>query len=926
MDICTRPIGKLALLAAVFLFSVLPSRSQTNLITQPVDETKLTTLRGNTHPLARPEFDRGVAPTSLSMNHLLLVLKRSPAQEAALEKLLAEQQDRSSPNYHKWLTPAEFGQQFGASEQDIQKISSWLESHGFTVEKVANGRNLIDFSGTVGNVQAAFHTTIHRYVLANGEQHWANASDPQIPVALSPVIAGVNKLNDFRPKPMNHVIGEFKKSLRSAKSVPAAKPQFNYPGDCYGSSTNCYAVGPYDFATIYNVLPLWKAGTTGTGQNIAIVSDSDVFDSDYQDFRSLLGLPPLPGTGGTINRVLPTGSNPGVQNCQENSDEQEAILDVEWAGAVAPGAAIDLVISPSEPGASCSAVPNQPGFGFGGDYSAVYAIDNNIAPILSNSYGACELSLGSSQNAFYNTEWSQAASEGITVVVASGDEGSAGCDSYDTSGDETNIQPAEFGLEVNGFASTPYNVAVGGTDFNYANFKNPSQYWSTSNTTSGTTQTASALGYIPEMVWNDTCTNQALYQSILGYSSAANACNSATLQEDGYFIFGPIGSEGGMSNCTTPSGSVPADCSGGYAKPSWQTGPGVPNDGKRDIPDISLFGAAGEVSGTAYIVCEADLNPEPEPCSLTNQVTIEGEPAFFFLAEGGTSVSAQAFAGVMALVTQKFGKQGLANPTLYSLAAEQSPTSCNASTPASTCVFNDVTVGTNAMPCASGTSNCNTTGTNAIGELSGYNAGVGYDLATGLGTVNVANLASAWGPNFYLSSSSPAVSVASPGSSGNLPLTVTAVNGFTGTVTLACAGLPTGATCTFSPTSVSLTSSATSAMVAVTVNTTAPSALVPASRPTHVKRTPGDGPMALASLCFAALLLTYFYGTPRRWVRTGLALVAFSVLILVAGCGGGGGSTPPPSNGGTPAGTTTVSVTGANGNISSVMTFQLTVQ
>jgi subtilase family serine protease len=466
-----RTLAGAAVAAGIFAFiGSAGAQEVRSRITQPIDTSHLARLAGNTHPLALAKYDRGAAPSQLAMNHLLLILQRSPEQETALDTFLAEQQEKTSPNYHKWLTPEQYGEQYGPSEADIQKITSWLQSQGLTVNKVSNGRTMIDFSGTAGTIQSAFHTTIHKYIYPSGEQHWANSSDPEIPAALASTIVGVNRLNDFRPKRMSHNAGTFHKATNSSKARRAS-PQFTEADfGCYGNGTDCYIVAPYDFAKIYNVTPLWNAGTTGTGQTIAIVSDSDVVTSDYTQFRSIFGLPAL-----NLNRVLPTNVNPGVQNCNANSDELEAIIDVEWAGAVAPGAQIDLVISPTG-GDNCTNVPGETGFDFGGDYSAQYVVDNNTDPILSDSYGECEYGLGTAENAFYNKLWQQAAGEGITVSVATGDSGSAGCDdSYSPGNQDDVVDPAEFGLAVNGSASTPYNVAVGGTDFDYANLKNTPQ-------------------------------------------------------------------------------------------------------------------------------------------------------------------------------------------------------------------------------------------------------------------------------------------------------------------------------------------------------------------------------------------------------------------------------------------------------------------
>jgi subtilase family serine protease len=392
-----------------------------SLITQGVDETKLAALRGNTHPLARAEFDRGAAPASLAMDHMLLVLKRSPEQDAALEALLAQQQDKTSPNYHKWLTPEQFGQQFGPSDQDIQTITSWLQSHGFQNVNVANGRTTIDFSGTAGQVEAAFHTSIHKYVFPSGEEHWANAGDPQIPTALNVVVAGVNSLNNFPRKPLHHSKGVVRRSAATGQYTRVTS-EFTYADNCNGTNTNCFGIGPGDFATIYNVPSTINGTVPGSGQTIAIVSDSDIYASDVNDFRSVFGLPAI-----TFNQIE-TGTDPGVQFNESNSDEEEVIIDVEWSGAVAPGATIDLVVSASTNG------------GFGGDTSAQYVINcQNPGPgcpagavpasILSYSYALCELFLGTSGNQFYYNEWQQASAEGITVLVAAGDTGSAGCDS-----------------------------------------------------------------------------------------------------------------------------------------------------------------------------------------------------------------------------------------------------------------------------------------------------------------------------------------------------------------------------------------------------------------------------------------------------------------------------------------------------------------
>ena len=675
-------------------------------IVERVNEGALVTLRGNTHPLAQPQFDRGAAPPNLPMARMLLVLKRSEAQEATLQKLLDDQQDQNSPSYHQWLTPDAFGQQFGPSDQDIQAVTSWLQSHGFQVARVASGRTVIEFSGSALQVQQAFHTEIHKYTV-NGADHWANASDPQIPAALAPVLEGVASLHNFLKQPAYHLAGIFSKS-RATGQVRTIQPGYTLPNSCGGS--DCYFVGPYDFATIYNVLPLWSAtpaAIDGTGQSIALLGESNINLQDVADFRNLFGLPP------NIPNVIIDGSDPGLVSRVET----EAVLDVEWSGAVAKGATINLVIA--EPTEATAGV----------DLAAVRAINDNIAPIVSESFLQCELFLGTAGNSFQNGLRQQAAAQGITFMTASGDQGSAGCDFF--SGNAP--APATHGLMVNGLATSPYGVAVGGTDFlNFGpsfNVNSPSPYWRSTNDA----HQASALGYVPETTWNSTCTNNIFVIFSFGTTPEAS-CNNAQASN----FVETIAGSGGKSNCISTNG---ATCTSGYAKPSWQSAPGVPADGARDIPDVSLFASSGFL-GSAYIVCEADQPPGHGSCGLTS-------PEYNFLGIGGTSVSSPAFAGIMALVNQfvQSAGQGNANHVLYQLASSTSQTksSCNSSAPASACIFNDIANGTIATPCAAQSPNCTLSNvSDAYGVLSGYSAGAGYDLATGLGSVNAYNLVRGW--------------------------------------------------------------------------------------------------------------------------------------------------------------------------------------
>jgi len=699
----------LVLFLLVFSLDAVAQRAPNPLITRPVDESQLVTLRGNTHPLAQPQFDVGTAPPDMSLNRLLLVLKRSPQQDYALKRLLDDQQDKNSPNYHKWLTPDQFGQQFGATDQDLVIITGWLETHGFAVSRVSHGRSVIEFSGVESQLESAFHTQIHQY-LVNSQAHWANATDPQIPAALAPAVAGLVSLNNFPRHPMSELIGTYSPKTRH---LTPANPLFTLLGwGCDPGTNNCYAVGPADFGTIYNAQSLWNSGIDGTGQTIAIVGESDINLQDDRDFRNLFGLP------ANDPHVIYDGPNPGLQ-----PDESEADIDVEWSGAIAPKATIDFVVSESTETT------------LGVDLSAIYVIDNNLAPVMSESYGACELAIGTGGNQFFNLLWAQAAAQGITAILAAGDSGSATCDRAS--------QGAQFGLEVSGFASTPYNVAIGGTDFNDS--QNPQQYWNLSNTTP--TQ-ESAKGYIPETTWNGTCTN-----SKWG-TNAENNCNNYQLIGSYPFLLYPTGGGGGLSNCTVNDGQDPSSCSGGYSKPSWQVAPGVPADGKRDVPDVSLFASNG-VMGNFYIYCQADSFYSAD-CA-----------ASLYGAAGGTSFGAPAFAGIMALVNQQMkAPQGNANYVLYKLANQQNPASCNSSTgPGASCVFNDITSGTIAMPCLANSPSCTVqTGGHQYGVLSGYATGTGYDLATGLGSINVANLVNTWNTVTFR----PSITTLSLSPTGNL--------------------------------------------------------------------------------------------------------------------------------------------------------------
>ncbi len=716
-----------------------PAQTPTKLaaprITQAVDEANLVQMHVKVHPLARPEFDRGAVADSQPMNRMLLVLKRSDQQETALRNLMDEQQTKSSPNYHAWLTPATFGQQFGVADADIQKVTGWLSQKGFTGIKVSPGNMFIEFSGTAGAVRNAFHTEIHQFMV-KGEMHMANVSVPQVPAALAPVVTAVHSLHNFRKKSFMHLA----KPKAIAEAKKGAGPDFTFAQACGSTGTQpCAAVAPGDFAKIYNL----PSNLDGTGQTIALVARSNVAVSDINQFGTAFGISNLTNFTQAANVVL-TGPDPGIMQ----PDDGEATLDVEWSGAVAPKAKILLVVSDIQAST----------FIDGTDLSAIYIIANNLAQIMSESFGSCEFN---ANDGLESALWEQAASQGITVMVSTGDTGSASCDP------DLFSNASDAGLEISGTASTPFNVAVGGTDFDDA--ANPSTYWNTTNSGTGL---GSAKSYIPEITWNG---------SVCASGATSATLNSACASIDPNDVNSPdlSGGAGGQSNC----GLVVAGNCAGYPKPAWQQLAGLtgmPADGVRDIPDVSLFAAVNTSSNHFYVICLADSALQNgKPCSLTGA-------NLSFSGVGGTSASSPAFAGIIALVNQNEVNnhrlnategQGNVNYVLYKLAVAQygnGALNCNSSTgPNASCTFNDVTKGNNSVPCVGSWSavnpgpnvlgltsapNCSTATANAIGVLvepsspapfstttPGFTTTAGYDLATGLGSVNVSNLVANWG-------------------------------------------------------------------------------------------------------------------------------------------------------------------------------------
>ncbi|HWY55560.1 MAG TPA: protease pro-enzyme activation domain-containing protein [Terriglobales bacterium] len=867
--------------------------AQPDRITVAIDDNQTVVLKGSVHPKATKQFDQGPVDPSMKLGHVTLQISPSPAQQAALDSLLAEQQDPASPNYHKWLAPEQFAARFGMSRTDSAKITNWLRSRGFTIVQVARARNWVAFYGTASQLESALHTQIH-YFVVDGEQHYANATDISLPKALAGVVTSVRGLDDFLWK-------------SSAVRRLATESEASGAWNAFYSNGSGNFLAPDDIATIYDIKPLFAAGIDGTNVNIVIVGQTDIVLADITQFRSGFNLPAI-----KLQQTLTTGCvDPGT-----TGDLAESDLDLEWSGAVARNANIIFVKCDIKHGGVFA--------------SAQYAIDNNLAPVISMSYGGCEPANGQTNAMQIRTMIQQANSSGITFMSSAGDAGAAACDS--------GKPPATKGLEVNLPASVPETTALGGSEFN----EGSGTYWGSNGPNFG-----SALSYIPEEGWNDTA------------------------------LGGGFASTGGGKSIY-------------FGKPAWQSG----SDGARDVPDVTITASADH---DGYLLCSGG--------SCANGIVNDT-----FIV-GGTSASAPVFAGIVTLLNQYLVKNGLItnpglsniNPTLYQL-IKSNPSA-----------FHDITTGNNIVPCTPGTpigyppaQQCP-----ASGQF-GYSAGTGYDLVTGLGSVDVYNLVTGWSSavsttttlsispaspvvagtsvtmtatvkpssstkiptgsvtfsdpvigklgtgalnssgvatftsgklagasysitatysgdtNFAGSASLPVpynvqdfriaanpatVTVTAPGQSGTATLTITPLGGFSQTLSYSCTGLPSEATCTFAA------ASATSETL--TIATMSPSARLDKA---PLERNRG-GFYALLLPGFLGLVLSAGNKRTRRGIRLFSLIAALMLSTLwMPACGGG---TSTPRNPGTPIGTSTVTVTATTGGTIALMhnaIISLTVQ
>jgi subtilase family serine protease len=783
------PMLPMAVFASLLVFMPLESAAQDSTTRQSrihgaLSNSNMVPSRGNRHPRATTKNNLGAVNGSVRMSRLTLFFKTSAAQQAELEILAKNQRDPRAPQYHAWLTPQEYGARFGLSDSDLNRTQEWLQSLGFRIDEVVPSQNAIVFSGTVQQVESAFQTSINNF--SDGQQiFYSNLDDPSLPAALEPLVLGIRSLNNYR--------------LRPRAKTRSLNPSFT------SSISGNHYLAPDDIATIYSIKGLYTLGIKGSGQKIAVVGQSSIRLADIETFRSNSGL----SANNPTVVLVPGSSDPGIQP----GDVVEANLDIQWSGAIAPNAQITYVNS-----------------GNGVLDSLQYAITQNLAPVISISYGACELEFSASDVAILTSLALQANVQGQAITAASGDSGAADCD---YSNGSTEVTSAIRGLAVDLPASLPYVTAVGGTRLN----EGSGTYWESSNNSSN----GSAISYIPEISWNDT-------------SEA-------------------IAASGGLSSSGGGKSTL-------FLKPNWQSGNGVPADGMRNVPDVS-FHASPYHDG--YLICSLGSCVNGFRASDNSLIVI-----------GGTSAGAPVLAGILALVNEKMAAvQGNPNASLYSIAGAFAD------------VFHDVTEGDNKVPCTAGTTDCPNGGT------IGYSATTGYDLVTGLGSIDVSALIGAFAhvgnssmSDFKLSANSATVSV-SRGGSAEIRIAVASLGKFSGLVNLSCE-LPStlsNVTCALTPTSIDSNGISSLTIVASSV-TSASSQLTWVS-------------FALTIPLIGVTRRVRQLSARRSVVLLGLALV---LIISLAACGGSSSTANEEKQ------TGTITVTGVSGTISHQVPISATVQ
>jgi len=783
--------------SAVVLAMTTALASQTtprpNRITQELTPEPVVKLSGTVHPLTREARDLGEANPGLRLESMTLSIAPSVAEKAVLDALVEAQQEPKSVQYHRWLTQEEFGARFGLTEEDLRRVTGWLEAQGFTVKSVAPSRSLIAFSGTVAKAEAAFRTQIHQYRIGT-ETRISNAKEISIPQGLAGVVAEIGGLSGFRPRPQ--------------AVVKRLDPQFT------SRFSGNHFLTPGDWATIYNVTSIYSAGYTGTGMHVGIAGQTYFPQADIDDFRAAAGL-----SATKLNMVcISTADCTGLAG-ESVGDVAEADLDVEWSGGIAQNATVDFVYAAADD-------PEQDVFSAAIYLVTTYKVDGAVIPVISISYASCETQFAASMRAGFDAVLEEAAVQGQSVLNSSGDAGAAGCDQGETI--------AVQGAVADYPASSPYVTGVGGTTFSAdgsADSPEPgaNQYWSYSSTAD---IISSALQYIPETSWNDTA-----------YDQSQDPTN--TLASGG----------GGVSLY--------------YAMPSWQWAPGnFSGAPMRFVPDIAFSASADH---DPYLLCTQEFTSATDPSQTDGPSCVHGlrDSNSNLTAVGGTSASSPSFAGMLTLLVEKYGKQGNFNQTLYSLAADPAKYAV---------IFHDITTGSNAQPCAAGSKGCSS-------GLVGYEATSGYDLVTGLGSVNGGALYAALAPPTYtLGASSGSITIQA-GGSAQLSLSLNATN-YPGTVSFATSiSSPSG-----TPSEVSASASSVSFASSTTGNSTL-SITATKSAANRSPRVPwkSGGPVMFCVVPLGAP----FTGGRKRALAVLLTALAITAASLLVACGGSAGSSTP---------------------------------
>ncbi len=585
----------------------------------------------NSHPLDVSALKPNLVSSNRPLNLRIALALRNRAQ---MEKLLREQQDPASPQYHRWLTPEQFAAQFGPAPADVQAVERWLSHAGFRV--TGQIASMLQVQGTIGQAASLFAV---QFAGSSDGRLYANLQDPAIPSQFASVISAIDGLNNLvhanhsatQMPPIGASLdvlsfrGESSVPMTLAENVPSAEPRPERSGPgVLPSYENQFGVafGPSDFYTFYDENSLLNYGIDGSGGGcFAVVEDSDFSDAAVSAFNSTFSLPAV-----SLTRIfVDSGTNPGY-----TSDEVEALIDVEWGHAVAPGAAVRAYIGDGSLLGAQALVD-----------ALAQAVQDNTCTSIDLSFYFC-----GGQRSFY-TEilgklYQQAALQGQSVFVSSGDEGAAGL----VFNAKQNACVTATSRHVNEAAADPYVTAVGGTQF-VPNYNGAGQ----------------DQGSVPENTWNETVT------------------------------------QGGT---TTHLGASGGGASPIFVKPAFQAGPGVPNDNKRDVPDVAL--AAGLLQPGYF------LGDDPN----------QNGGALLDCCFGGTSVGAAIWAGIAQLIGQLdlqrgsagacggTGRCGSMNPRIY-LLGDQMDTAATG--------IRDVT-----------------SGNNSFNGVTGFSAHPGYDQTTGWGT------------------------------------------------------------------------------------------------------------------------------------------------------------------------------------------------